>query len=282
MKKVVILYAPALHQGYINFLNKHEADPIFVVTEEIRARLAKEVPYFGRDIRMILSSDMVQIFSLLQQNPGRVRVLNEIAIAEIKENKSEIIMPEEDISHKLYQEFFPNHKVSFESVFLRWDRLISTKENEINPNRVISEKEFDKEIMQRAVFEGQKSSDWWRQIGAIVVKDGQVVVSTHNFHLPRPDNPNVLGDPRSNFEAGESIEISTAIHAEAAAIAEAARRGTVLEGAHVYVSTFPCPNCARLLVQAGVKKVFYAKGYSLVDAEDILKNAGVEIVMVKL
>jgi dCMP deaminase len=91
-----------------------------------------------------------------------------------------------------------------------------------------------------------------------------------------------FGDPRSNFDAGEHFELSKAIHAEAALIAQAARRGAPLDGASVYVTTFPCPVCAKSIAAAGITKVYYTKGYSLFDAEDVLGAAHIEIIQVIL
>ncbi len=276
MKKVVILYAPALHEGYVRFFKKHADADFFLISDEIRAEITKEIPYYGRDIRAISSVEMLKALS------GLGFKVKEIDIKEIQNSKAEVIMPDEDISHEIHTKFFPDNKVTFESVFLRWDRKISTTEFEVKPDRVISENDFDKEMVRTAVAEGQKSSDWWRMVGALAVKNGKILFSNHNTHMPRPDNPNVLGDPRSNFNAGEAQGVFTSIHAEASIIAEAARKGEALEGVHLYVSTFPCPNCARLIVRSGIKKIFYTSGYSLVDAEDILKIGGVEIVQVKL
>jgi len=90
-----------------------------------------------------------------------------------------------------------------------------------------------------------------------------------------------MGDPRSNFDYGEQPEIYLSIHAEADIIAQVANRGISLQGSGIFVTTFPCPNCARLLVRAGIKKLFYTQGYSKLDAEEILKSAGVEIILVK-
>ena len=97
----------------------------------------------------------------------------------------------------------------------------------------------------------------------------------NDFHLAEK------GDPRSNFDAGQRLDISTAIHSEVGLIAKAAKQGLSLDGASAYVTTFPCPNCAHLLAEAGIKKVYYQKGYSLLDAEEILKAYGVEIILVQ-
>jgi dCMP deaminase len=279
MKKAVILYAPALHEGYVRFLDRHKEDYLYVVTEQIRDRLAISTPYFGRDVRMILSSKMFQVFIALGMDPGSVSLFTDETIEKIKSSGVEIVMPDEDISHEIAK-LFSNNKINYEPVFLRWDQMAALSSNEVRPDVRISKDVFEKEMVALAVEEGNKSGDWWRQVGAVVVRDGKVIISKHNTHMPRPDNNDVLGDPRSNFNAGESIEISTAIHAEAGAIAEAARKGISLDGADMYVSTFPCPNCAKLIVRSGIKKIAYVSGYSLVDAYDILKTGNVEIVKV--
>ena len=283
MTDIVILYAPAFHEGYLRFLKANSQKDIYIVSDKILSEITTDIPYYGRDFRAVSSQHMLKVFRALRINK-EVNELDMVGIENINKDRPKVIMPDEDISHEIAKRFFPNLEINFESIFLRWDKKISTTEFAVRPDRVISKKEFDRELICQAITEGGKSSDWWRQIGAIAVRDGRVLISAHNTHMPRPDNVDVLGDPRSNFEAGDAstIGLSTAMHAEAGVVAEAARQGLSLEGAHLYITTFPCPNCARLLARSGVKKVFYNKGYSLLDAEEILKIADVEIVMVDL
>ena len=75
-------------------------------------------------------------------------------------------------------------------------------------------------------------------------------------------------------------DLSTALHAEAAIIAAAARRGVSLAGADLYVTTFPCPACARLIAEAGLRRCFFAGPYSVLDGEGVLRAAGVEVIWV--
>jgi dCMP deaminase len=170
----------------------------------------------------------------------------------------------------------------FQNIFLRWDRMITLQEHQVSPDRIISREEFDKKIMHSVNTEAEKSPDWWRWNGAIVIKDGKEVLRGHNKHMPTNHNPNVFGDPRSNFDAGERPDIYTSIHAEASVIAQAAKEGISLKGTAMYMTTFPCSVCARSIVEAGVKEIYYLKGYSRVDAEDLLKQHDVKIVMVKM
>lgn len=277
MSKALIAYIPALHEGYINFLKKHVDAELFILGKDLVA----ESPRMDRDIRAISPDEMkVAIYALgIVKN---VTVLNKTDISGVAKKFKKIIMPDEDVSRKIAETYFKGIPVQYDSVFLRWDKQISTAEQTISPNHTISIAEFDREMMKRAFNESTKSSDWWRQIGALIIKDGKPVIVGYNHPLPSDHVHNVLGDPRSNFDAGVSIELSKFIHAEAALIAEAARKGISLEGAHLYVTTFPCPVCAKSVAVSGIKKVFYSKGYSLLDAEDILKTHTISIVCVKM
>ena len=135
--------------------------------------------------------------------------------------------------------------------------------------------------MKEAFSSAEKSSDWWRQIGAVLVKDGAVLYRAWNTHMPSAQSPYIEGDPRSNFDAGERIDLSTAAHAEKRIVAWAARDGVACAGASLYVSTFPCPDCARVIAEAGVSKVYFTGGYSLLGADRIFKHYGIECILVK-
>lgn len=271
----IISFVPALHAGYINFFKKHPGT-LYLLDSDFVADFHR----LERDIRQINSSDMKKAIESL----GIFKKVEVLHIADIKDLKLEgkIVMPDEDITRELKEKYFKNIPVTFDSVFLRWERQISLTENIVPPDRVISTDEFDKEVISLATNEAKKSSDWWRQVGAVIVKDGKVIMAGYNRHVPTDMSMDFYGDPRSNFDAGINFDISTAIHGEASLIAKAAKGGISLDKSFLYATTFPCPGCAKLIVDAGIKKVFYHKGYSLLDSENILKSAGVEIVMVKM
>jgi len=279
MKKIIIAYVPALHQGYISFLQSFSDRLLYLVSDEILTELGRKKPYYGRDIRALPANLMQKAVAALDL-VREVRLLDSAAINELRLQALDIVAPDEDISLDLKNQFFKGSKMKLVSTFLRWDKKISEKEYQVSPDRIISHREFDRGLIHQARIEGEKSSDWWRQIGAVAVKGSQVILTGFNQNLPRPDNPNVLGDPRSNFNAGVRIDLVTTIHAEAAVVAQAANRGISLSGGHLYTTTFPCPPCARLIIGAGIKKLYYAKGYSLLDSEELLKNVGVEIILV--
>jgi dCMP deaminase len=146
----------------------------------------------------------------------------------------------------------------------------------------ISTDALDRSLLGRTAAEAGLSSDWWRQVGALAVRDGQVLDIAHNEHRPTEYTPYLNGDPRNDFSRGVHIDLSTAIHAEARLVARAARLGTPLDRADLYVSTFPCPGCARLVAEAGFARCFFAGPYAVLDGEDVLRAAGVELVWVAI
>jgi len=66
------------------------------------------------------------------------------------------------------------------------------------------------------------------------------------------------------------------VHAEANAIAFAARYGIAVEGATLYTSVSPCPDCAKLIINSGIKQVIYYERYRLTEGLDMLEDAGIE------
>jgi dCMP deaminase len=116
----------------------------------------------------------------------------------------------------------------------------------------------------------------------VAARDGQILAVAHNEHRPTEYSPYVDGDPRNEFSRGVHSELSTAIHAEAAIVARAARTGLGLDGADLYVSTFPCPGCARLVAEAGFRRVYFAGPYAVLDGDAVLRAAGVELFWVPL
>jgi dCMP deaminase len=104
-----------------------------------------------------------------------------------------------------------------------------------------------------------------------------VLGAAWNRHHPSEYAPYFGGDPRDAFERGVRADLSTALHAEAAIVAQAAREGTPLAGADLYTTTFPCPACARLIAEAGFRRCYFAGQYSVLDGEQVLRAAGVEL-----
>jgi dCMP deaminase len=270
---MLIAFVPVIHQGYVDLFKKYPGE-LGILGSDVIAKYTS----ISRDLRTINPGAMKRIIDSMGLF-SRVRVLNAFDLADLAKGSTPIVMPDDEVAAKIIDEYgFKN--VTLESIFLRWGFAITTRESVIAPHRIISRGEFEKEMMTTAVEEAQKSADWWRQVGTVIVKDGKVIAHGHNHHLPTDYHLSLFGDPRTNFDAGQRIDLSTAIHSEATVIASAAKSGLSLDGTCAFVTTFPCPNCARLLAEAGIKTVYYTKGYSLLDAEQVLNAFNVNIVLV--
>lgn len=273
-KTALVAYVPALHAGYRSFFERHSNVHLFLLGKS----LVSLTPRMERDIRALSAEDIQK--ALIGIGIESVSVIEKENIRQALKPYTKFILPREDVSEHVAQKYLKRRRVIYDNVFLRWDKKISTTEFTISPDRVVSKKNADLRMLSVAAREAAKSPDWWRQIGAVLVKGKRIRLCAYNRHLPHNYVTDILGDPRSNFDYGEHPEVYLSIHAEADIVAQAAEKGISLRGADVYVTTFPCSNCARLLTRAGVRKVFYSKGYSSFDAEKILHSAGVEIILV--
>lgn len=107
-----------------------------------------------------------------------------------------------------------------------------------------------------------------RQVGALVVKDKMIISDGYN------------GTP-SGFENVCEDETGTTLpyvlHAEANAITKLARSSNNSDGATLYVTASPCIECAKLIIQSGIRRVVYAEKYRLTDGVDLLEKAGVKV-----
>lgn len=112
-----------------------------------------------------------------------------------------------------------------------------------------------------------------RQVGALLVKDNMIISDGYN------------GTP-SGFEnvcEDESgITKPYVLHAEANAITKVARSGNSSDGATLYVTSSPCIECAKLIIQAGIKRVVYSEEYHTKDGLDLLERAQITLKYIKI
>lgn len=279
-KKILIALVPVIHIKYLELFKKYP-DHLYILDNTILEKWEK-FENLKRDLRTI---DQKTICDFIKKSDisKNVNLLTLDNIKDLKDLKNiSIVMPNEDVSHWFAQDFLPGKKVEFENVFLRWNKPVSTQELEVSNDRIISSEKAHQELISKANELKEQSANWWRQIGVLVTDSkGLIILSAFNRHVPTQENMAAYGDLRMCFNAGENHHLSNSIHAEASLIGQAAKDGISLNNTNLYVTTFPCPTCAKLVAEAGIKKVYYQNGYSLSDAEDILKNAGIEIILVK-
>lgn len=276
MTATVVSYVPSPHRGYVTLFRKYPRGILYILGSDF-------IQEFKSLIRNLPANDPADVCSMVRSLGifSEVRILDRSAIEGLSKERI-IVMPDEDVSRELAHTYFPSTPVHFEAIWLRWHKDAALQGRHPDANKEVSFHALDREIMGRASSLASRSSDWWRQVGAVAVQDGKILFGAYNKHHPSEHSPYLHGDPRSHFEPGKSIDVTSALHAEVGIIARAAREGISMKGAHLYVTTFPCPPCALAVANAGFAKVFYLDGYSLVAGDDVLRSAGVEIIRVVL
>ncbi|MFH2118667.1 MAG: deaminase [Candidatus Paceibacterota bacterium] len=275
--QVLVAYVPVIHEGYRQFFAQFpEVNELWLIDRE----LAPKLPALRKDIRALAPAKIKSLLKVWGQFK-KIELLTPSSISTLQKTTAQLIFPNEEISRLLAKKYFGHNRVLFAPSFLRWDKKSSLKKNELQGYSKISNKEFDQTMMAIAQQEADKSDDWWRQVGGVIFKDKTVLLKAHNQHTPTEYEAYFAGDPRANFYQGEYLKVSTAIHVEAFLIAQAAKLGIPLKGADLYVTTFPCPVCAKQVAYSGIKRVFFRDGYSLLDGETILKANDVELIQVK-
>lgn len=117
-----------------------------------------------------------------------------------------------------------------------------------------------------------------QQNGAVIAREGRVLSTGYNGTVR--GMPHCEHDPTDlseNDDSGRLTGCPESVHAEANAVAFAARYGTALDGAWLYVTTTPCLNCAQLAVNAGVSAVVADRTYRLLDGVHLLRAANVAV-----
>lgn len=127
---------------------------------------------------------------------------------------------------------------------------------------------FDERYIEMASVWAKNSYCKRRQVGALLVKDKMIISDGYN------------GTP-SGFENvcedENGVTKPYVLHAEANAITKVAKSGNSAQGSTLYVTASPCIECAKLIIQAGIKRVVYRDEYRLTDGVDLLRMAGIEV-----
>ncbi|GAK36339.1 MAG: deoxycytidylate deaminase [Bacteroides graminisolvens] len=134
------------------------------------------------------------------------------------------------------------------------------------PNKQL---ELDMRYIRMAKIWAENSYCERRKVGALIVKDKMIISDGYN------------GTP-SGFENicedENNVTKPYVLHAEANAITKIARSNNSSDGATMYVTDAPCIECAKLIIQAGIKRLVYSKEYRVEDGINLLKRAGIEVI----
>ncbi len=140
-------------------------------------------------------------------------------------------------------------------------------DNEIKQNLL------DQRYLKMALIWAQNSYCKRRQVGAILVKDKMIISDGYNGTPSGFEN--ICEDENNNTKP-------YVLHAEANAITKVAKSGNSSDGATLYVTSSPCLECSKLIIQAGIKRVVFTENYRLEDGINLLKRAGIEVVQVEV
>ena len=122
-----------------------------------------------------------------------------------------------------------------------------------------------------------------RKVGAILVKDRRILCSGYNGAPTGIDHCDVAGCLREqlNVPSGQKHELCRGVHAEQNVIVQAACHGIQVKDSALYCTHKPCSICAKMLINAGIKEIYFAEGYDDPMSETMLAQAGISLTQIK-
>ncbi|MDD5032835.1 MAG: deaminase [Candidatus Pacebacteria bacterium] len=275
MKKIILLYVPVLHNGYIEFFKRHSAgaETIFIVGDE----LIQEFLTLHKEIRQVNPALMKKIIESISFK--KIEVLTPKIAAGI--NGKKVITATDTVSSMVAERYLSKtNKIEHDTTFLMWSSENVNSSAEVSCD-LVSCRKRDREIMAELKKEAEKSSCWWRRTAAAFVKNGKILVKGHNEHLPSEFTPYSLGDPRDFIEAGKDSHIASSLHAEQKIIAVAAAKGIKTQGVSMYSLIFPCPMCAKPVSFSGIQRLYFQTEHASLNGLEMLKAKKIKIIQVK-
>lgn len=133
-------------------------------------------------------------------------------------------------------------------------------------------------LMGTAELLAKRSTCSRGQVGVVISRDGRILSSGYNgapAGMPHCTHPIVIEQNPEAYTNGNGC--TNAVHAEANAIAFAAKYGVSLENSELHTTMSPCVFCAQLIVNAGIVSVFYLVKYRIIDGIDLLKIANIDV-----
>jgi len=144
-----------------------------------------------------------------------------------------------------------------------------------DPVRPYGEKQihFDRRYLEMARIWSQNSYCKRRQVGALIVKEKMIISDGYN------------GTPAGFENVCEDENYKTkpyVLHAEANAITKVAKSNNSSEGSTLYITTSPCMECAKLIIQSGIRRVVFCDSYRTREGIELLEKAGIEVEYIEL
>ena len=149
-------------------------------------------------------------------------------------------------------------------------------------NDVHTRPTWDSYFISIAVLVAQRSTCIRRKVGAVIVKDKRILTTGYNgvpTGVKHCLERGCLREERS-VPSGERHELCRGLHAEQNAIIQAAIHGVSIKGAHIYCTHMPCILCVKMLINAGIERIFYVEGYNDPLAQELLNEVGIETILI--
>lgn len=144
----------------------------------------------------------------------------------------------------------------------------------------MSRPSWDEYFMEVAAVTAKRSTCMRRQVGAVITKDRQILATGYNgapMGIRHCDERGGCLREKLNIPSGQRHELCIALHAEQNAIIQAAKLGQSISGGTIYVTNQPCVICAKMIMNAGIKRIVIREGYPDELALELLDEAGLHI-----
>jgi len=139
---------------------------------------------------------------------------------------------------------------------------------------------WDEYFMEMAELTAKRATCSRRQVGAVIVRDNRAVATGYNGAprgLAHCEEKGGCLRQKLNVPSGQRHELCRALHAEQNAIISAAAMGNAIEGGTIYITHQPCVICAKMIVNAGIKRIVVREGYPDELSMEILDEAGLKV-----
>ncbi len=141
---------------------------------------------------------------------------------------------------------------------------------------------WEKYFMDIAFLVAKRSTCLRRSVGAVIVKNKRILATGYNGAPSGISHCSETGCLRERLKvpSGERHELCRGIHAEQNSIIQAAFHGVSIKDATLFCTNHPCSICAKMIINAGITKIYFYDGYPDAMSEEMLKEAGVEVIQV--
>lgn len=142
---------------------------------------------------------------------------------------------------------------------------------------------WEEYFMDIAILVAKRSTCLRRAVGALIVKDKRILATGYNGAPSGIRHCVEVGCLREtlNIKSGQRHELCRGIHAEQNAIIQAAYHGAPIKDASLYCTNLPCSICTKMIINAGIKKIYYQEGYADELSKDMLAEAEIEVIQLE-